>query len=319
MAFLRVAFGLSYLLLLTPYDFLYLLKIPEYLYFPSPGSIAYYLFDQMPAHWVIVSAHYLCITCVALIVVGRWTVPACLVLSLVLTLIFSVKYSFGKIDHNWLNVVLPAILAFAWTSDERSRRSQWLVNLCLLGYFFGMFSAGIPKLLDPTWLGFDEQVTRDHTIRHHSPITPLIDSLGSPLALVIWETLDWMGVLFEVGFSLLAVVRRRFILPFLVCACGFHLVNHVLLNIRHHGLLGMYLVYGFLCAAKLWPKLIQRLTAVEISPALRWLVFAVAWIYGVRIQWRGASALFDLIHLALAALFFLTWRKRPDFSRQAFP
>ena len=180
----------------------------------------------------------------------RWTSLAFGVLMLIGC---SFLYSFGKIDHGDLLVILtPVFLAFSgWgnnysidarTSSNRTVTS-WPVSGLSLVIGFAMFTAGFQKLmggwLDPSF----------HAIKYHSYKVYLNDWEGlltKPFLSLMndftWEALDYFIILFELGF-LVAVFHRKAFHWWIKLAILFHVMVFLTMDVVFYRNVIIYLLF----------------------------------------------------------------------------
>jgi hypothetical protein len=268
------------------------------------------LFESVPAIEVFTIGKMLCLVSIALIVVGEFVVPASVALTVILTLAYSIHWSFGKISHNYLNILMPTLLCVGLSLRADTSLRIWVINLATLAYLFSMFAAGMPKLLDPGWLGCDRTMVADQVAMRLHTKSPLQELLGPIASRVFWEAMDWGAVLFEVAGPTLVVLNRRLLLPFLLCAMGFHIANGLVLDIHHVGLLHFYTFYTLVCLQCLQGDLFQRLGRVTVTRLVKWSAAGIVIVIGFWHDTRVGTAIFTPLHLCFALVFLLTLLKR---------
>ena len=151
-------------------------------------------------------------------VLSKWT---SLLLGLALIVGNSFLYSFDKINHgNLLITFIPLIMAFSnWdahfslTKNQGVRRAVdfWPVSLMAFIIGFGMFTAGFIKLISG-WLNPNYQAIKFHVFKSYlnlreGVLTEWVVNINS---LVFWELLDYVIIIFELGFLIAAFSRRWF-------------------------------------------------------------------------------------------------------------
>ncbi len=192
-----------------------------------------------------------------------------ILLATVMVIGFSFYHSFGKINHDTLLMVItPLLMAFSgWGSyyavdqssprPRASRENYWPVATLALILGFAMFSAGFPKLIEDGsfrngWLSLSTQAVKGYAIMYQHD--DLAGNYLAPLFLehagdFVWETLDWVAVIFEIGF-LFAVVRRPWFRFFVLVAVLFHFMNGLLLSISFVNNIALYLLFIY------WPPVL---------------------------------------------------------------
>jgi hypothetical protein len=173
------------------------------------------------------------------------------------------RYSFGKIDHDILLVLLPPVMSFsAWGScysvdsrrltassappRARSISEHWPIAFMALLLSLGFLTAGVPKAM--TWVDFDLStsgteawVERGFYISGRSELLlPYLIHLECPL---IWELMDYSVVVFELSFLLL-LWHPRWWQRVVAVACLFHAANAFTLNISFGLMVGLYALFA---------------------------------------------------------------------------
>jgi predicted DCC family thiol-disulfide oxidoreductase YuxK len=236
---------------------------PPGFFYPPPLSVAAWFTRFPDARVLYVLDISICVLLVFLLT-GFKTRASSVLLTVALLIGYSFRFSFGKIDHNILLVVMPGILAFAgWDAcfsiDARDRAGPravhaWPVTLLALLVGFGFLSAGLPKLT--TWVDFDlstqgvrSWVFNSWSMGRRRLLLPYFMTVGNGY---FWETLDLMAVIFEVGFFF-SLAHRTAFRTFLFLAVMFHLMNLFMVNITFPGHIRLYAVF------LPWEQVIQRL------------------------------------------------------------
>ena len=204
------------------------------------------------------------------------------------------RYSFGKIDHEFLLLCLLFVMIFSnWgrcLSIDSLRRSIQLpksasktwADMRLLGVFlaFGFFTAGFGKALN--WIdlnfgtnGFLRWLYSDYFSLGRDKLLANLAMSVHPLWL--WEFADIMAVIFELGF-VLALFSRRGWRIWLSVACVFHLLNCMILNIP-------FTVHSIVYLAFVpWRQLFSEKSLVFTQPKLLLLIFSVFCLVFVAIR-----------------------------------
>jgi len=140
-------------------------------------------------------------------------------------------FSFGKIDHGLLlTSFLPIVMAFSnWGAHfsidsikGEKKVHTWPISLMSLVLGFGMFTAGLQKLiggwLNPKFPAIRSHIFRSFVNQREGIMTNFMLSIRSNF---FWESLDIMIVLFELGF-LIAVLNRKWFRMWMAFAVLFH-------------------------------------------------------------------------------------------------
>lgn len=172
------------------------------------------------------------------------------------------RYSFGKVDHDILVLLVPLLLAFSGWGERfsldralGSRRGKkpserrafplWPVPSLAVCIAFGLFTAGFAKVFG--WLDFDLSTSgaRGWAVRglylneRHALLLPALVRYDNPW---FWEVLDYTALLFEQAF-LFCLPWPRVFRAFLGVACLFHMGNILMYNISFAILAGLYLLF----------------------------------------------------------------------------
>jgi predicted DCC family thiol-disulfide oxidoreductase YuxK len=176
---------------------LWILSIPSS-FFAPPMSLAV-LVDHIPSPLVLYGANVVLVVALVALFLGVHTVPASFAVTMLLIFLNTWEYSFGKIVHDILPVLAPAVLACAWgpPRDQRQKRPAWPLALFALLIGIAMFTAALPKM---GWLDPGTQAVRGWLIDSE------LQGYGRPLGNYLirqpywpaaWEALDWLTVLCE--------------------------------------------------------------------------------------------------------------------------
>ena len=344
----RIAYSAFVLLIIGVPPFRWIGGKPD-IFFDPPLFSVVALFDGFLApsfFWGLDIVVTLLFVCLLFGFRTRWT--SCL-LAIGLFAGFSWSYAYGKINHDTLLMALvPLAMSFsgwgAYFSLDQIRRhpdrstaespsevspsgvppsevppserleQYWPIALLALLLGFGMFSAGVPKLLSG-WLDPATHAVQGYAVRQHYDffadqlLTPFMIHYDQPW---FWEALDFSAVLFEVGF-LLAVAKRSVFRFFIVLAVVFHLANCLMLNIGFSRNIALYLLFidwrpvmRWIDQDTRWQKYISFR-----SLALAGIVFLGYYLVGLPPLFRGATLLFgvdsltsEVLLTGLAAVFF---------------
>jgi len=258
-SFTGLEFGLVRILYCVLYYLIYDLPfktglgtVPEYLYAPNSSSIAYYLIPSIPDEFLFLVLNIVGTIAFVCILFGYKATQAGVVFSLILIFECSILYSFQKIDHTFFNDLTFLVLGFTgWGSrisvDEYLGKkiyinNVWLVNFTLL-FFFAMFSAGIFKLMDSTYLNLYVHHVESLVFRYNKG-TDFYQFLKGFIPFGDYffaEILDYAAVCFELG-AFIVLINLRWSLIYIGLCCIFHIVNYKMLAIAFSGLNTFYLV-----------------------------------------------------------------------------
>lgn len=241
---LRIFTSLVILFFLIPGQgsthFMFLSEMPGDYFAPPPGPML--LLDGFPSYAVFQILHTLLLFSLAGMLLGYYTKTASIITGLTILILQGLIFSIGKVNHEILVALVPAVMAFsnwgaAFSIDSTRKGFSCKVNswpLTLLALFIGfmMFTAGFPKILGG-WLDPATQATQGHLFNQF-----FVRERDALLAawfvnldnVVFWELLDWATVLFEVGF-LGAVVSGKWFKRFVCLAVLFHFSTMMMLNI----------------------------------------------------------------------------------------
>jgi len=277
----RIAYALYYLIFFWP-SAVWLTSIPDLLYYPPAISLGRFLFsDGFPSRELLFGLF--CIQGIAAVALlfGVFTKASGIILCLATTLTLNFQYSLAKIDHVFLFVVVPAVLAFSnWgnrfallPSKQKGARAFALLAL-FIG--FGYFTAGLAKA--PNWLDLDLSTCGVRAWWIDKNVSGTNESILDPLLRTLptwgWEALDLSALVFEIGF-LVAFFWRKAFCVFVFVALFFHLINYVMLGIGFPFMTVVFAAFG--CAQSL-AFLTNRETNNESRKAKSlagWLVFAL--------------------------------------------
>ena len=209
---------------------------------PPPGPIT--LFESLPPHAVLEGLEVVTAILAAFLLFGLHTRTVSILLALALMTGFGLTYSFGKIDHTIVVVLVPAVMAFSQWGDALSLDAaskprdgerdvaQWPVRLLAVMIALSFVPAGWAKFRSG-WLDLDTQAVQGHFARGYFSggrtnwLAPeLIDlRLGR-----LWEVADWLTVGLELGL-ILTVVSWRLVRVAVAVTTLFHLGVLLVINI----------------------------------------------------------------------------------------
>ena len=128
-------------------------RFPQAFFHPPPGIAS--LFGNFPPVWFFHFANVLFVVLLLCILVGYKARLASILYTVCLMVVHSFAYSFGKIDHPILMVVMPFVMSFAnWGAaislDARNATRPMVTKPAAMAFFalivgFAMFTAGYVK------------------------------------------------------------------------------------------------------------------------------------------------------------------------------
>jgi hypothetical protein len=221
------------------------LWIPHYgsAFFRPPFGFTWFLEQGVPPEWFFLLLNGAATLSVIMLLAGYRTRVASLVVFVSLLSLNAWRYSFGKIDHDLMIIVVPLILAFSGWGDRLSvdslggRRARFYTNspwLLLLAAVTSvmMFTAAIQKVhtgwLEPHTLASWEHFVRSYfVLGSKNPVSTI--ALGSPIPW-LWKCTDLAVVALETAFLFVFPSRRWFRIT-CALACIFHFLAAVLMHI----------------------------------------------------------------------------------------
>jgi hypothetical protein len=241
----RILFGLGLLLTFTPGRQVIggvsreVGHVPDDFYHPPLGPFS--LLSGWPSQPTLLALEIVMTIALVMITIGAFTRSACLTFAVTGTTLAGFVFSTGKVDHIVLwTLVIPGIMAFTpWgdhlSVDSRRRRIQLRqrpgfrtdvvlpIQLVAVALSVMFAAAGIVKAASG-WLTPGDSAVLGWTLRHQveAGLQPSLPTALAPVPLGAWPILDYITVVFEIGF-LVAVLRRQWFVPYLVLAMAFHL------------------------------------------------------------------------------------------------
>lgn len=199
----------------------------------------------------------LIISLICCLLFGYKTTISSILISILLVIGYSFKYSFGKIDHSIIWVLTPLCLSFSgwqnyYSIDSKqsffpTKKTDNSTSLYLLAMFIaiGFFSSGYAKF--PSWFDLDLShhgsrawvLSAKYFWGKNAPLLDLISRIDNPL---IWEFFDYSVLLFECSF-LIALINIRVFRIYIFSAALFHVFNTFTLYIIFNSQLLVYLVF----------------------------------------------------------------------------
>lgn len=247
-----------------------------------------------PPEVLLVALEVLLSVALVAVLVGWRTRSASFLVSILFIVGNGFTYSFGKIDHNVLFVLMAVPLALAGWGDRLSvdaasarasgrvepthLATQWPLRLFALLVGLAFFTGALPKLLTG-WLEPGTQAVRGtlfrqfYTHERQELLAPYFLGFDS---VVFWELLDIATVVLEAGL-LIALLWWRGARIGLAVACLFHVGVLAMMNIAFFT---NVVVYGFLVQ---WDRVPFR--APRWRPAGWVITYAPAWVLLLGAAW----------------------------------
>ncbi|WP_432544286.1 HTTM domain-containing protein [Kineococcus sp. SYSU DK002] len=246
-------------LLLAPSRFAWAAEFPDSFFDAPPGPFA--LLDAVPPKGVLIGLDVLVVLGAAFLLVGRFTRTASVVVGLSALTGYGISYSFGKIDHNILSVLVPLVLVFARWGDAVSidalhRRPatgaaapaqdppQWPLRLLALLIGLGFLTAAAPKLLggwlSPATQAVQTSLYTQYFVEGRTELLAgtFLDVRSTPF----WESMDVVAVLLE-GLLVLAVLHWKAWRVAIALLTLFHLGVLLMMNIGFGGNVTTYAAF----------------------------------------------------------------------------
>lgn len=216
-------------------------NIPNYLYCPNKFSIAYYLIPGLPSKAFLVFWDLFNTILLFVILVGsqRQKIISAVVLTISLTLCFSMVYSFGKIDHMYANVIFLPFACLAL-----NEKNNWSINTIIFILLFTFFSSGIFKIYEWDYLSLSNHKVLSFIYQQW--FHTMIEGWPAWLQSTFLEFLDYGAIFFEVGIVIFIFSKPKYINLLIIFACIFHCLNNLLLKIAFQG---QHYIYLFLTLA----------------------------------------------------------------------
>lgn len=308
----RVLLGLGILVITLPRH-PWLAFAPEPLLNPPAGLP--YLFPRPPGAWAVPAVNTLLVSTAVLFTLGvRWRLMG-LLLTGSLLLLNTWAYAYGKVNHDILLVLTPAVLALGTSgriprgADAQPRTAGgFAAPLLALIVALAMVSAAVPKVLSG-WLALDASATRFHVLvmtqiaGNPGVLAPLLLETTGPW---FWSALDVMTIVVESAFLFALGAPRAFRI---VCAAAtvFHLGIALVMGIVFTS---NVLVYG---AFVRWD-----LVAARVRTAWPRLWRTCARVAGVAHAVRDRPTLTTILVVAVSAVWVGLWNPIRELQRAVF-
>ncbi len=213
---------------------------PSIFFYPPPSLASF--FSGFPPEWFFNGMNILAVFFFLGVMVGYHTRISSIGLFLVMFTYGTFAHSFGKIDHSILFTLFPLVMSFSnwgavWSIDAAQGRGSstvhaWPLALMATLIAFSMFTSGYYKLISG-WLDTSTHATHSKVFsnvyawQRGDLLAPAATRFSFPL---FWELLDWLTVIWEMGF-MVALFFPKIFRWFVGYAVFFHLGVLLLLNI----------------------------------------------------------------------------------------
>lgn len=247
----RIFFCLFSLFIIGIHNFTWLGPASDLFFDPVLGLSS--LFSGFPSNYFFTILSLILILLFCLLLFGIYTTVSSYLITITLIVGNSFKYSLGKIDHDILFVLCPALLAISGWGNHYTlfkRRDALVtinfpaVQIIAILLAFGMSTSALIKLWTG-WLDFDVWAVKGMLVSRyyttdHPPL--LIETLLHIDSVVLWKAMDYAIVLIEGAMMITLFIPRLFRLniTFLIV---FHLVNSLVIHIPFISLLPCYLLF----------------------------------------------------------------------------
>ena len=264
---------------------------------PPPGPFE--VFQALPPNAVLEGLEIVTAVLAALLLFGLHTRAVSFLLAAALMTGFGLTFSFGKIDHTIVLVLVPALMAFsAWGDDksidaDRVHRdsgppevAQWPMRFLALLIGLSFVTAGWAKLWSG-WLDPDTHAVHGHFVRNYYN-NGRTDWLAPDVVRLHlgnwWEVADWFTVALELGL-VLTVLRWGWFRAAIAVTALFHVGILMLMNIEFS-----WNMFGYAAFVRWGAVLPARVRGNRLS---RSLGYAVAVTFGLAAyalhEWAGAG------------------------------
>lgn len=240
----RIAFALVILTKALPQG-LWVSSFPNSFFNPPVGP-TFFFFHGFPSAIFFYALNGLLVFVAVCLLFGYWTRSVSVAFSIGFMFLQAWEYSFGKINHEFMVVLIPILFAWAgwgnaWSVDSSTNKvspsatNPIPVSLFAFTLSIMMLSAGLPKITSG-WLNPHTHAVLSYVVISH--FTPGLANWVTKAALGIrsgwfWEPLDWLSCAIEIAFICTFIWRTalRFI-----CA---------LITIFHFGIALLLRIYSW--------------------------------------------------------------------------
>lgn len=285
----RIAFALIILLKALPQG-LWISSFPDSFFFPPPGP-TFFLFHGFPSATFFYALNGLLVFLTVCLLFGYHTRSVSVLFTIGFTFLQAWEYSFGKINHEFVFILVPILFAWAgwgnaWSVDGArtqvtDSRAPAPGAVALFAFILSimMLSASVPKMLSG-WLNPRAHAVLGQVILYQSFVTGRQNPI-SKAALHIhsawfWEPFDWFSCGIELAFICVFFWRPMFRL---VCALATLFYFGIVLLLRIYSWATL-LSYGAFAdwdeMAEYFPYNLLRKLATRISRASPIFVLIIA-------------------------------------------
>lgn len=234
LAIYRILYATYVLTAIVPMA-LWIPRIPQAYYSPPLGIASF--FSAAPSREVLWALNLILALCSIMLLLGWKTRFASIGTAFSLLLLSTWCYSFTKINHDILQILVPLVLAFSDWGKSLSldsvekisgtpccQSSSWPLALLSLLVGTAMLTAGAAKLLSG-WLDYDRLCTLGHLWAvcvgdgHESLLGKQLLRVQSHL---FWKVTDWATIALEC-LLIVAAIHRRLFCMVLAVTLFFHL------------------------------------------------------------------------------------------------
>lgn len=283
---------------------------PIQLYKPEKSLAIWF---ELPPPNFFLFLDYMILVLILFLLFGFKTKWVSILLSFSLIIGQTFLFSFGKINHGLLlTSFLPMVMSFSnWGAHfsidsirGEKKIHTWPISLMSLILGFGMFTAGLQKLIGG-WLNPKFPAIRSHTFRSFINLREgvMTDFMLNIRSKVFWESLDIMIVLFELGF-LLAIFSRKWFSRWVVFAILFHVGVLLTMNITFSQNVIVYFLFlnwVFIMKGLRFQRLlegIQPIFSVYVMVVFVALFLSIKYFY-------GSVYLASMLHLGKVTISFI--------------
>lgn len=264
------------------------------------------IFFDLPGNSFFVGLDYLILILIILVFVGYKTNWTSLLLGICILIGNSFIYSFGKISHGWLLVLLvPIIFSFSnWGAyysldskiEPQKEVKYWPITVFAMLIGIAMISAGLEKVFHG-WLLWDYDAVRYTFYRGivYEKTAPLAEWVLAIQSKFFWEFADYSIVIFEVGF-LVSMWKSNWFRFWMIQAIVFHLSVYLFMGFTFTMNLVCYLIFvnWALVLYKLRLDSILERIFSKIKQWHAWLLVGL----GIFLKWQfGKPYLFNHLHI----------------------
>jgi len=234
----RIFYCLFTIFFVTKIDFLWISAMPKETFFPPISFLSF--FSIFPPALFFYLLNFLIYTLLFCLLIGYKTQISGILVSIFIFIGSNYASSFGKIDHDFIIILIPFIMSFTnWGNQYAIEPAQktyligWQPALLSLLFGFSMFTASIPKILTG-WLSFETQNVYLYIQEYYyiyewkALLAKFVLSFNNKL---FWELVDYYIVFFEFIFIGVFFSKKWFKLGLISCVF-FHIGVMLLMDIN---------------------------------------------------------------------------------------